>query len=111
MDTDDVEVLNLNAFGGADTVTINDLTGTDVTAVNIDLGVTGAGDAGADVVIVNGTAAADVVQAVAAGAYGAGHRPDGSGERDILRGGQRHALTINGLGGNDTLSGGALAAL
>ncbi len=36
MDTDDVEVLTLNALGGTDTVTINDLAATDVTNVNIE---------------------------------------------------------------------------
>ena len=65
MDTDDVEILNFNALGGADTVTVNDLTGTDVGTVNIDLGVNAAGDAAVDTVIVNGTAAADVIQAAA----------------------------------------------
>ena len=38
-----------------------------MTTVNIDLGVNGAGDAAADAVIVNGTAAADVIQAIAVG--------------------------------------------
>ena len=37
MDTDDVERVDFNALGGADTVTVNDLTGTDVETVNIDL--------------------------------------------------------------------------
>src|SRR5205085_3614424 len=60
MDTDDVEVLALNTFGGADTVTVNDLAATDVRNVNIDLGVNGAGDAAADAITVNGTNGADV---------------------------------------------------
>ena len=42
MDTNGVEQVNVNALGGADTVTTNDLTGTGVTKVNVDLG---AGDA------------------------------------------------------------------
>ena len=41
MDTDDVEIVDFNALGGADNVTVNDLTGTDVTQTNLDL----AGDA------------------------------------------------------------------
>ena len=50
------------ALGGADQVTVNDLTGTDVTRVNVDLAATdGGGDGSVDNVIVNGTAAADVV--------------------------------------------------
>ena len=31
MDLNDVEAIDLNALGGADTITVNDLTGTDVT--------------------------------------------------------------------------------
>ena len=30
MDTNDVETVDFNALGGSDTVTVNDLTGTDV---------------------------------------------------------------------------------
>ena len=45
-------------MGGADTITVNDLTGTDVKQVNLDLSATpgsGQGDGVADNVIVNGT--------------------------------------------------------
>ena len=41
MDLNGVEHIQLNALGGADTVTVNDLTGTGVTQVAIDLGATG----------------------------------------------------------------------
>ena len=37
MDTAGVERVDFNALGGADIVTVNDLTGTDVTDVNVDL--------------------------------------------------------------------------
>ena len=37
MDLNDVEAIDLNALGGADTVTVNDMSGTDLTAVNADL--------------------------------------------------------------------------
>ena len=37
MDTDGVERVDFNALGGADVVTVNDLTGTDVRSVNVDL--------------------------------------------------------------------------
>ena len=37
MDLNGVEQINFNALGGADTITVNDLTGTGVTQVNIDL--------------------------------------------------------------------------
>ena len=45
MDTDDVEVLTLNALGGTDTVTRNNLDATDVQSVNVNLGVSGAATA------------------------------------------------------------------
>ena len=37
MDLDNMETIDLNAKGGADTITVNDLSGTDVKKVNIDL--------------------------------------------------------------------------
>ena len=58
MDLNGVERVNFNALGGADTITVNDLTGTDVTNVNLDLASppgSGTGDGQADTVIVNGT--------------------------------------------------------
>ena len=39
MDLNSIERIELNALGGADNITINDLTGTDVKEVAIDLGV------------------------------------------------------------------------
>jgi hypothetical protein len=58
MDTDGVETVVDNALGGADSVTVNDLSGTDVTKTNIDLAGTlggAAGDGAIDSVTVNGT--------------------------------------------------------
>ena len=56
MDTDDVEVVEFRAFGGADSVTVGDLAATDVHDVKIDLaGAGGGGDGQADRVVVNGT--------------------------------------------------------
>jgi Ca2+-binding RTX toxin-like protein len=58
MDTHGVENVDFNALGGADTVTINDLTGTGVMNVLADLAGTlggSAGDGAADRVVVNGT--------------------------------------------------------
>ena len=56
MDTDGVETVDFNALGGADLVTVNDLSGTDVSNVNVDLaGVLGGttGDGAADRVVLN----------------------------------------------------------
>jgi Ca2+-binding RTX toxin-like protein len=61
MDADDVEVLTLNALGNPDTVTVGDLVATDVTTVNLNLGVAAAGDGAADGVQVNGTSAVETM--------------------------------------------------
>ena len=55
MDLDDVENIDFNALGGADNIVVGDLTGTDVTQVDINLrGPNGGGDGAADTVTVNG---------------------------------------------------------
>ena len=62
MDLNDVEMLNLNALGGVDTLTVNDLAGTKLTSINVDLAaIGGVGDAQPDTVIVNGTESADTI--------------------------------------------------
>ena len=78
IDIGTTETLDIIPLGGDDTVTVNDLTGTGVTKINIDLSVSGAGDNAVDRVFVNGSAAADVVQAFANGSTVAGQRPGGA---------------------------------
>jgi Ca2+-binding RTX toxin-like protein len=71
MNLDVVEHLDLRPLGGADTVTVNDVTGTALTKADIDLSLAGNGgasDGAADVVIVNGTNADDHVNVAAQGA-------------------------------------------
>src|SRR6185436_17970643 len=46
MDLNDVEHIRFNALGGADTITVNDLSGTDVEEIDIDLAGTPGGPAG-----------------------------------------------------------------
>ena len=76
MDLDDVERIDVKALGGADTVTVNDLSGTDVTNVDADLAAPGGGDdAAADNVIVNATNGDDVVTVTGAADQRAGDRP------------------------------------
>lgn len=61
MDLDDVESIEFRALGGTDNVVIGDLSGTDVTRIDLDLrGPNGGGDGAADAVTVNGTQGADV---------------------------------------------------
>lgn len=62
LDANGIEKVSVNLLGGADTLIVNELTGTDVTEVLVNLaGSNGQGDAAADNVIVNGTAGEDVV--------------------------------------------------
>ncbi len=62
MDCNNLEQVIFHALGGADRVTVNDLTGTTVTNVLVDLSdSTGAGDGAADTVIVNGTQTNDTI--------------------------------------------------
>ena len=62
-DFDGIEGLDIATLGGADNVTVNDLTGTAAKTVDVNLaGFDGAGDASADTVTVNGTAGSDSVQ-------------------------------------------------
>jgi Ca2+-binding RTX toxin-like protein len=64
MDCDEIELVRFNALHGADTITINDLNGTSVTNVSLDLAGapdSGIGDNEPDAVIVTGSAGDDVV--------------------------------------------------
>src|SRR5205823_7477603 len=62
MDANGVEQVNFAALGGADTITVHNLSGTDVTQVNLNLSALGAvGDGQADTVIVESTAGADTI--------------------------------------------------
>ena len=68
MDLNDVEKIAFKALGGADKVTVNDLTHTDVSEVDIDLaGAGGIGDGSADTVIVNATDGNDTIQVLGSG--------------------------------------------
>ena len=62
MSTDDVEIVDFNALGGTDDITVNDLSGTDVRQTNLDLAAALGGNAPdgiADHVVVNGTGGVD----------------------------------------------------
>jgi Ca2+-binding RTX toxin-like protein len=67
MDLENLEHITLNALGGVDIVRVNDLSGTDVTTVAIDLSGTlggSAGDGQADTVIANATNGSDLIAVV-----------------------------------------------
>jgi Ca2+-binding RTX toxin-like protein len=108
MDLNDVEKIKLAALGGADTITVNDLTGTDVKQVAIDLAATGgAGDGSADTVIVNGTAGDNHINVAS---HGASIVVTGLSAQVTIGGaeGANDSLVIHGLGGNDTINASAL---
>jgi RTX calcium-binding nonapeptide repeat (4 copies) len=64
MDTDNVEIVDFNALGGPDSVTVNDLTGTGVKQTNLDLAAAlggSAADGAIDNVVVNATKGDDTI--------------------------------------------------
>jgi Ca2+-binding RTX toxin-like protein len=68
MDMDGIEHVGVRALGSADTITVRDLSGTDLKSVDLDLaGFDGNGDAAADAIVVDGTARRDVVQVTRSG--------------------------------------------
>ncbi|HEU5265340.1 MAG TPA: calcium-binding protein, partial [Jatrophihabitans sp.] len=68
MDLDRLEKVHVAAVGGTDSITVGDLTGTDVSAADVDLSGFGGGtgDSAADTVTVNGTNKADAIDVQAA---------------------------------------------
>jgi Ca2+-binding RTX toxin-like protein len=110
MDLNGVEAMDVRALGGADAITVNDLTGTGVTAVNVDLsGGAGGGDGAPDNVIVNGTGSDDV-STVAGDASGVAVL--GAAARVNIVGAEAAGdrLTDNGLDGDDVLDASGLTA-
>ncbi len=112
MDLNDIEKIDLNALGGTDTIVVNDLSGTDVVEVDIDLAGTlggNAGDGQADVVIANDTNGNDLVDVVGAGSsvsvLGLSARVNITHSE-----GANDSLVINALGGNDAITATTLPA-
>jgi Ca2+-binding RTX toxin-like protein len=112
MDLNGIERVDTNASGGADSVTVDDLSGTDVTEADVDLaGALGgkSGDGVADQVIVNASAGPDTAKIT-------GDQQDGvtvSGLHALVRvgasDGASDLLTFNALGGDDTVDATELA--
>ncbi len=109
MDLNEVETIRFNALGGADAITVNDLTGTNVKQVSLDLGVGASGDGAADQVVVNGTAGNDAIKVSgSAGAVAINGLP-----AQVLIAhaeGANDTLTVNGAAGDDTIDASGLAA-
>jgi RTX calcium-binding nonapeptide repeat (4 copies) len=113
LDLAGIETIDLNTFGGADAVTIDDQTATDVFTVNVDLHSSGAaGDDARDAVTINGTPQDDAAQIAT---FGGGQTVGAlvglfpfvniSGAEATL-----DTLTINTLDGNDTIDASSLPA-
>jgi Ca2+-binding RTX toxin-like protein len=110
MDLNGIENINFRALGGADHITVNDLTGTDVRHVSIDLQAGGGGgDGAADTVTVDGTNTAEQITVAL------------SGSNVVVSGliadvtvtgqeGANDALVINAFDGADTINASALPA-
>jgi Ca2+-binding RTX toxin-like protein len=111
MDTNDLEVVDIQALGGADNVTVNDLSGTDVVRVSPNLAAAagGAGDAQPDNVIVSGTNGDDV--AIVEGSAG-GTSVLGLAAQVTIAGGEaaNDRVTVNALAGDDLVDASGLAA-
>ncbi|GEP57979.1 beta strand repeat-containing protein [Reyranella soli] len=109
MDFNDIERVQINALGGADKITVNNLAATDVKQVDINLAATGGvGDGAADQVIVTGTNGNDDISVVGAGTsvsvigLSAQVNVTGTEAGDLL--------TINAGNGNDTINAAGLPA-
>jgi Ca2+-binding RTX toxin-like protein len=111
MDLNDLEQITINAGAGTDNIDVNDVTGSDVTNVTVNLaGAIGGstGDAQVDTVIAKGTGGANIIDIL-----GSGSSYSVLGLSALLAVNQSEAtdqLIIQGLGGNDTISASALPA-
>ncbi len=111
MDANDIEVLDVRARGGVDTVTINDLSGTDIVDVKSDLAAVlggASGDAQPDTVIVNSTNGADDVDVAGTGTSASvlGMPADVV----ITNSEANDNVVVNALAGDDTVTASELSA-
>ena len=107
MDLNGIEALNLDTLGGTDTVNVHNLTGTGLTAANVNLaGFDGNPDGSADNVNVFGTDGAD--NATVGGTAGV-IKVTGLGETVNVSGGETgDGVGVDTLGGDDTITNSVL---
>ena len=114
MDLNDTERIETQALGGADNAVVNDISGTDLKFVAFDLEAAiggGAGDGAADSITVNGTNLPDDIHITAVGTVVDVDGPPAEVQLDHSEA-ANDKLTVNGLGGADTITAGpGLAAL
>ena len=104
MDLDGIELIDVRTFGGADNVVVDDLAGTDLETVHVDLDAFGGADDGQpDTVTANGTSAAD---AFTIGSAGSDTLVTGPSSAVQVSGGEEALdnIVVAGLGGEDTLT-------
>ncbi len=110
MDFNDTEQLDLITLGGQDVITLNDMSGTGVKQINLDLAGTIplSGDGQIDRIIINGTNADDII--VMSG-NNTGIQVFGlAANISITNADHNDKLDIRALAGSDTLEASALAA-
>lgn len=100
MDVGSTEQINLNALGGADTLLVNDVSGTDLRVINASLG---AADGATDLVTVNGTEGSNAATISSPGA-GLVDVNGLSAIIHLLQADVADSLTFNAGGGDDTVS-------
>jgi hypothetical protein len=107
MDLNGIEALNLDTLGGTDTVNVHNLTGTGLTAANVNLaGFDGNPDGSADNVNVIGTDGAD--NATVGGTAGV-VKVTGLGETVNVSGAEAaDGVGVNTIGGDDTITNSVL---
>jgi len=107
MDLSGIERIEFKALGGADTIHVQDLSGTDVKQVAIDLGGSaGGGDGAADTVIADGSAAGNHIAVTQAnGTISVTGLPE---TLTITNAEDSDSLVIHGQGGNDVINASAL---
>jgi Ca2+-binding RTX toxin-like protein len=106
MDTDDLENVEFNSFGGGDNITVDDLTGTDVEATQLDLASATAGEV--DTLNLHGTPNDDSVQVAGdAAAISATGLPSAV---TVLNAEPNDHLNVLTFAGNDTIDASGLAA-
>jgi Ca2+-binding RTX toxin-like protein len=113
MDLDGVEEIDFNALGGADTITANNQRATDLDVVKLNLdGTAGGGDGQTDAVIINGTENDDFAQVATFDNGMSIVASVGSFPFVSITGAEvtNDQLTLNGLGGNDTVDASGLPA-
>lgn len=109
MDLNDLESIDINAQGGTDTAVVDDLAGTDLVEVNVNLAAAGGGDGQSDVVIVSGTQGNDVIDIFGSGSSVAVVGLAATVNIDFAEP-AHDSLVVNSLSGQDGMTASTLSA-